>query len=101
MRHICLYIGVKIFSPYGLTRGSTRGPHVPKKFGRGRVLGSRRTLLEVSCAHLVAALGGRKRRKGTGRMGTWGLWRFLDPCDQNETYHPSREDKIEHMDETC
>ena len=24
-----------------------------------------------------------------------------DPCDQNETYHTSNEDKIEHMNETC
>ena len=35
MRHICLYIGVKIFSVggcmYGFTRGSTRGPREPKK----------------------------------------------------------------------
>ena len=35
MRHICLYIGVKIFSAgvrvNGFTRGSTRGPRGPKK----------------------------------------------------------------------
>ena len=35
MWHICLYIGVKIFSAYGCTygstRGSTRGPRGPKK----------------------------------------------------------------------
>ena len=30
MRHICLYIGVKIFSADGSTRGSTRGPRGPK-----------------------------------------------------------------------
>ena len=31
----------------------------------------------------------------------WGqiqrFWGFLDPFDQNETYHTSNEDKIEHM----
>ena len=34
MRHICLYIGVKIFSAYGFTRGSTKGPRGPKKWGK-------------------------------------------------------------------
>ena len=29
------------------------------------------------------------------------FWGFLDPCDQNETYHTSNEDKIELLNETC
>ena len=52
--------------------------------------------------------------KGKGRMRTRGqegaapaflgktqrFGGFLDPCDQNETYHTSNEDKIEHMNKT-
>ena len=38
---------------------------------------------------------------GTSSIYTWSLCsKQADPCDQNETYHTSNEDKIKHMNET-
>ena len=64
---------------------------------------------DFSWEQKVAALGDRKdlhlgaRRCRTRIFGDKfkGIWGFLDPCNQNETYHTSNEDKIEHMNETC
>ena len=72
--------------------------------------------MDFSWEQKVAALGDRKapqrdrkdlhlgaRRCRTRIFGDKfkGIWGFLDPCNQNETYHTSNEDKIEHMNETC
>ena len=45
-------------------------------------------------------LGARRRRTRIFWDKIRGFGGFLDPCDQNETFHTSNEDKVEHMNET-